>query len=154
TLRQLLDRLMDFRQLAGLDDLVECREPARKSQIFVDRPTEQHCLLRDDPEMAPQLVSAQMPDVVPVYRDAAFLRLVKALKNFRQGTLAAARGPHDRDAAPRLDDETEALVEIRQVVRMAKAQLPDLDRAIASRFPGRRDRVRLDGSVHHISHPL
>src|SRR5690349_397728 len=99
TLRQLFDRFVNFRQLAGLDNLLECRERVGKRQVLVDRSTEEHGLLRHDAEIASQFVGTQMPDVVPVDRDTTFLRLVEALENLRQRALAAARGAHDGDAA-------------------------------------------------------
>src|SRR5262245_20023534 len=89
-LRQLLDRVVDLRELAGLHHLVERGVRVGEHEVVVDRAAEQYRLLRHDAEVLPKLIGAQVADVPSVNRDAALLRLVEALQQLCQGALAAA----------------------------------------------------------------
>ena len=119
-------------------------------QVVVERAGEEHGFLRHDAEVMAQFVGGQIADVVTVDFDGAVFGLIETLQQFGQRALAGARRPHDSDGLAGLDLEIEALIQLRQVLGIAEAEIPDFDLPLAlAQRVGRWSKVRLGHSSRH-----
>ena len=97
TLRKFLDGVVNFGQLAGLNDLLEGGVRVGKREVLVDRAREQDGLLRHDAVMTAQIISREMPDVAVVNQDCAIRGLIKALHQFGERALSIFIAPPSID---------------------------------------------------------
>ena len=148
---QLLDRVVDLGQLAGLNDLVEGCVRVGEHQVVIDGPAEEHSLLRHHAKILAQLVGAQITNVPAIENDAPFLGLVETLQQLRKSALPAAGGTHYCHASTGFHGEIKATEQERSVAAIPEADISDIDSSLVLRLPRRDAHVRLARDVHHIA---
>lgn len=89
-LREFLDDVVYFGQLAGVDDLFEAGMGVGENEVVVDGAREQGGFLRHHAEVGTQFVGSEVADVASVKLDAALLRMVEGEQEFGEGALAGA----------------------------------------------------------------
>ena len=85
---------MNLRCLAGLNHILEAGMRMRHDQVVVEGASEEHGFLRHDTKGLPQFVGGEVPDVLAIEVDLAFVGLIEAEQQFGQRALAATGRPH------------------------------------------------------------
>src|SRR4051794_33870232 len=114
---------MDFGQLAGFDDALEAGMRVTEHHVFQDGSAEEDRFLGYHPEVLAQLVRSQVADVPPIDQERSIAGSIEALQQLRQGALAAARRPHERNAAAGLDGQIEAAVEPGSILGIPESEI-------------------------------
>ena len=142
---------MDFRRLAGLDDVLEAGMRMGHDQVVIEGAGEEHGFLRDDAEGGAQFVGGQVADVFAVQIDLAFVGLVEAEQQFGQRALAAAAGAHEHGEVAGLEGQAEVFVEPGMVLGIAKGEMAEFDLAGAAVLSGGSQGMRLLRHVEDVA---
>ena len=84
----LVDGVVNFGDLTGLDHLLEAHVRVGDDEVIVDGAGEQHGLLRHHAEVVAQLIGGEMADVTAIERDLPVAGLVEALQQFGERAFA------------------------------------------------------------------